>query len=386
LTTSSLFLVVIFLTTDTMAQYYADATADPESLLPATMDATAPGISTGNYEQYIDEHGGVPEGNNDYVKELEEERRTQLEQVPDDVKRFIVAFHQAIVANDSAQISSMYESGWNRLTAQYYADSEWPEAELLSGLVGGDQVFLTLYRELYFRHVYAKLEPNVDDRFQSYENICELFNLLLNSDEPIALDLPIQWLWDMLDEFVYQFQSFTAWRAEISKKTEDEKALLAENPQIWSCYSVLNVLYSLVQRSRINEQLAAERAGESAEKVAEIAGAYGAKPLYRNLGYFSLICLLRVHVLIGDPTLALQTLVNVELSSEALFTKITACHISTYYHVGFAYMTLGRFHDAIRSFVSALIYFNRMKSFHTRSYQYGSVSRGIPMLDCADSS
>jgi translation initiation factor 3 subunit L len=36
----------------------------------------------------------------------------------------------------------------------------------------------------------------------------------------------------------------------------------------------------------------------------EIAGEYGSKPLYRNLGYFSLICLLRVHVLLGDPTRA----------------------------------------------------------------------------------
>lgn len=52
--------------------------------------------------------------------------------------------------------------------------------------LGTDQVFLTLYRELYFRHVYAKLEPNVDDRFQSYENICELFNLLLSMYRPLA--------------------------------------------------------------------------------------------------------------------------------------------------------------------------------------------------------
>jgi translation initiation factor 3 subunit L len=101
----------------------------------------------------------------------------------------------------------MYESGWNRITQQYYSNEEWPEGEVVSGLVGGgeiilnqprekkgsfltdsrgscfdgiDQLFLTLYRELYFRHVYAKLEPNVDDRFQSYENICELFNLLLS--------------------------------------------------------------------------------------------------------------------------------------------------------------------------------------------------------------
>jgi hypothetical protein len=49
-----------------------------------------------------------------------------------------------------------------------------------------DQLFLTLYRELYFRHVYAKLEPNVDDRFQSYENICELFNLLLSESSSVG--------------------------------------------------------------------------------------------------------------------------------------------------------------------------------------------------------
>ncbi|KAJ9113065.1 hypothetical protein QFC22_006161 [Naganishia vaughanmartiniae] len=358
-------------------QYYADATADPESLLPETMESAAPaGVATGDYEQYIDDHtAGDANNNEDYIKEMEEERQQALAAVPEDVKKFIGAFHQAILGNDSAQISAMYEGGWNRLTQQYYAESEWPEAELLAPLVGGDQVFLTLYRELYFRHVYAKLEPNVDDRFQSYENICELFNLLLNSEEPVALDLPIQWLWDMLDEFVYQFQSFTAWRADIASKSSEEQQLLADNPQIWSCYSVLNVLYSLVQRSAINEQLAAEHAGSSAEEVAQIAGPYGSKPLYRNLGYFSLICLLRVHLLIGDPTLALQTLSNVHLSSEALFTKITACHVSTYYHVGFAYMSLGRFPDAVKAFVGALIYFNRMKSFHTRSYQYGSISR-----------
>lgn len=269
----------------------------------------------------------------------------------------------------------MYESGWNKLTHQYFSASEWPESEVIAPLVGRDAVFLTLYRELYFRHVYARLEPNVDDRFNSYENICELFNLLLNSESPVPLELPIQWLWDMLDEFVYQFQSFAQWRATPSARSEDELALLAENPDIWSCYSVLNVLYSLVQKSRINEQLVAERAGATAQEVAEAAGEYGSRPLYRNLGYFSLICLLRVHVLLGDPTLALQTMENVELSTNAPLTKITACHVATYYHVGFAYLALGRYADAIRTFVSVLVYFNRMKQYHTRSYQYNSINR-----------
>ena len=42
-------------------------------------------------------------------------------------------------------------------------------------------IFLILYRELYYRHVYSRLQPNIDDRFHSYENSCELFNYLLSA-------------------------------------------------------------------------------------------------------------------------------------------------------------------------------------------------------------
>jgi len=79
---------------------------------------------------------------------------------------------------------------------------------LLVLFLNSDPIFLALYRELYFRHVYARLRPNIDDRFHSYEASCELFNFLLNSDGPVSLELPAQWLWDVLDEFIYQFQSF----------------------------------------------------------------------------------------------------------------------------------------------------------------------------------
>lgn len=43
-----------------------------------------------------------------------------------------------------------------------------------------DPIFLILYRELYYRHVYSRLQPDIDDRFHSYENSCELFNYLLS--------------------------------------------------------------------------------------------------------------------------------------------------------------------------------------------------------------
>ena len=65
---------------------------------------------------------------------------------------------------------------------------------------------MLLYKELYYRHIYSKLQPTLEQRIESWLNYCDIFNLLLNVDSPLALELPNQWLWDMVDEFIYQFQ------------------------------------------------------------------------------------------------------------------------------------------------------------------------------------
>jgi translation initiation factor 3 subunit L len=109
------------------------------------------------------------------------------------------------------------------------------------------------------------------------------------------------------------------------------------------------------------------------------------------LGYFSVIGLLRVHVLLGDFTLALKVMENVELNqkvgilhalsssfhtyvvSKSPFSRVTACHVTTYYYVGFCYIMLRRYPDAIRTFVTILNFIMRMRQYHTRSYQYDQV-------------
>jgi translation initiation factor 3 subunit L len=55
-------------------------------------------------------------------------------------------------------------------------------------------------------------------------------------------------------------------------------------------------------------------------------GEYGSKPLYKMLGYFSIIGLLRVHTLLGDYTLALKVMDNVELSQK-VFSGFIECFI-----------------------------------------------------------
>lgn len=48
----------------------------------------------------------------------------------------------------------------------------------------------------------------------------------------VSMQLPNQWLWDMVDEFVYQFQSFCQYRAKMKSKTEQEIALLQQYDQV----------------------------------------------------------------------------------------------------------------------------------------------------------
>ena len=122
----------------------------------------------------------------------------------------------------------------------------------------------------------------------------------------------------------------------------------------------------------MNDQLAAIKRGDDPTLF---AGEYGSRPLYRMLGYFSIIGLLRVHCLLGDFTLALQTLDDIELNKKAVFARVMAAHFTTYYYVGFSYMMLRRYADAVKAFTHILIYVSRTKNFHKQNSQYDSITK-----------
>ncbi|RUP50142.1 RNA polymerase I-associated factor PAF67-domain-containing protein [Jimgerdemannia flammicorona] len=337
-------------------------------------------------EEYVDDGTSHPLTSIQQQVLLQQQQyATAGAQIPDGVKNFIGHFHRHILDNNVYELHSVYENSFNKLTEKYFPKSTWPEPEYIAPLVsdGGClsspsfpclfyQVFLTLYRELYYRHIYSRLTPTIEHRFHSYENYCDLFNYILNSEGPVTLELPNQWLWDIIDEFIYQFQSFCNYRNRLKNKSDEEIALLRDNPQIWSCYSVLNVLYSLIQKSRITEQLLVSKHGGDMQ---EAAGEYGSRPLYKMLGYFSIVGLLRVHCLLGDYTLALKMMDNIELNKKALFARVTACHVTTFYYVGFAYMMMRRYADAIKAFSHILVFIQRTKQYHTRSYQYDQIAK-----------
>merc|ERR1712203_317983 len=212
-----------------------------------------------------------------------------------------------------------------------------PEAEDVAPYVNDDPIFLNLYRELYFRHIYARVQggPTIEQRFESYYNYCKLFNYILSAEAPVNLELPNQWLWEIIDEFIYQFQAFSHFRSKLQKKSESELEMLRENSKIWNVPCVLNVLHTLVDKSNINKQLEVYNNQGNPDSV---AGDFGRHSLYEMLGYFSLVGLLRLHSLLGDFYQAIKVLENIELNKKSLYSRVPGCQITTYYYVGFAYM------------------------------------------------
>ncbi|QRW21020.1 eukaryotic translation initiation factor 3 subunit L [Rhizoctonia solani] len=263
--------------------------------------------------------------------------------------------------NNLPEITNAYDQGWNRLTEKYYSKSEWPEAELIAPLVNDDPIFLILYRELYYR------------------SKAFVFGVRGQRKDGRGIDYVGRWSGAAI---VYSTCSIPSFKNPASMNTEavqkgasPKNSLKSLENTVWSCYSVLNVLYSLIQKSRINEYLEAVQKGASPEELTEISGEYGQRPIYRTLGFFSIIGLLRVHVLLGDYTLALKVMDLVKLNQKAFFTRVTACHVATYYYVGFCYMSLKRYSDATRTFNSILNFISRMRQYHTRSYQYDQINR-----------
>lgn len=71
-----------------------------------------------------------------------------------------------------------------------------------------------------------------------------------------GLQLPNGWLWDMVDEFVYQFQSWQQYRGKLNTKSAEELETLRNCDRVWSILSVLNYLQALVDKSGIVAELA----------------------------------------------------------------------------------------------------------------------------------
>lgn len=296
-------------------------------------------------------------------------------EVPQVVHQFLEYMYQKFLQRNTADLHNLYENTFSALSERYFKASSWPSAETISPIVNHDEVFLVLYKELYYRHLFSNMQPNLQQRCDGWQNYMDLFDLFLK-DRMIDHDLPASWLWDMIDEFIYQFETWCQYRAKLKSKTPEEIAYLETNDFIWNVQTVLSILHVLASKSNIIPWLLQGNAPSGTSNPEDSNFDTSTLPIYRYIGYFSIIGLLRVNTLLGDYKLALMVLQPLDFNpSTALFTHVTACHVSIYYFMGFCYIMLRRYEDAVRVFSATVMQVSRIKHGHTKSYQYDQISK-----------
>uniref|UniRef100_A0A7S0Y9T6 Eukaryotic translation initiation factor 3 subunit L n=1 Tax=Polytomella parva TaxID=51329 RepID=A0A7S0Y9T6_9CHLO len=288
------------------------------------------------------------------------------QQVPDLIQQFIYSFYRHIRDRNTKEIESMYEVSFVKFSENFYKGSSWPPFESVAEFAERDHVFGLLYKELYYRHLFAQSIPTLQDRIDSFKNYSELFDLLLNNN--VNMILPNKWIWDLVDEYCYQFQNWGQYRCKPANMNDEDLERMKSCKDIWAVETVATTLQRLVDRSGIVKELEED----GGVKLYSYNGLYpNQSNVLRLVGYFSLLGLLRVRCLVGDYQAALKAIYPINLFDQKnLFaTRIIGAAICLYFYSGFAYLMQRRYLDAVRCFNYISLHIYRVKNHYMHSNQ-----------------
>jgi translation initiation factor 3 subunit L len=301
-------------------------------------------------------------------------RPAKREVLPDAVDHFLGQLFKALETRNVPELTKLYEDEFNKLTEKYYKSTKWPSVQTVEETLNPEgDLLIIFYKELYFRHIYSmRIQTKHADRVGSWHNYCKLLDFIideLQEGEELSFALPAQWIWDILDEFIYHYQTYCNARNKSAKlMREAEIKEFRDNPDVFETTKVINYLHQLVRSSLIEEFLANPSNPEGRTR-----GAFSDESV-KLIGYFALMQQLRMHSLLGDYQLAMQTIGKIDLCAEVpLFYQIPACHVTLYYYMGFAYLMLRRYVDSIRTFSDILAFLSKTTGVNSLSYQHDAM-------------
>ena len=141
------------------------------------------------------------------------------------------------------EMKSIYSGAFIDLSQSLYSSSPWPSSPLISSECENDSLFLTFYDELTTRHMFKNLRPTLSDKVAAWHTYAALFDKLLALDGDTKGDkfhvLP-EWAFEIMHEYVYQFQGFCQARTQLNQRTEAELKLLKDNEDVWTVGKVRN--------------------------------------------------------------------------------------------------------------------------------------------------
>ena len=160
-------------------------------------------------------------------------------------------------------------------------------------------------------------------------NYCEIFDDILNSKNQIPL--PVPWIWDILDEYIFQF-FYSCKQLKLMKHDDEVLQNVLKNEDdinFWNLEKVLHDLNTIINRSKIIKE-------EGNKRVLVPIENNGSTIQY--FGYFALVALLRVYVSIGDFENALKVIEPIDFKSLSVISKSVPAYLTLFSYAGFCYL------------------------------------------------
>ncbi len=247
-----------------------------------------------------------------------------------------------------------YERNWRQIWQTYYPTSPFPSEAEVGALLprGPDRAFLSLYSLLWHRHSLLHLprssQPSTATYASSWAAYMEWFSIALEEGHG-EWRLPVVWVYDILSEFVYQFEKQQqektrgvgrggAGGEEGGADTTATPAPTSPSspPTAWALADVLRMLHALVDKSGLAAPGAPPMAGDTRD--------------FRAVsGYMASLCLVRMYGKLADYGSALEAARPLGLGNpDAPYVRVHTAHATVLVYASFSLIQSRRYEEALR--------------------------------------
>jgi len=183
------------------------------------------------------------------------------------------------------------------------------------------------------------------------------------TDQDLALST--QWIYDITQEFAYQFQGFCQYRCHVAALNADSIKLLQANHDAWNLTEVISMLTKLIESAKSKT---------TTSLPLQIS-------VVQQLGYFASIELARVQCLLGDFPASLSAIQHLKLSDkQELFYTLPICHFNVFYHTAVSHMMLHQFPQALDVFQEIILYVLRLLKPGASNTMRNGVPQQLPRM------
>jgi len=96
---------------------------------------------------------------------------------------------------------------------------------------------------------------------------------------------------------------------------------------------------------------------------------------FQYFGYFSLVCLLRLHVQCCEYDAGLKAVEPIEFKKLNIFSKAFPCLITLFYYAGFCYLMSKRYKESVKIFEAISSSYIKYKQFFSKSFQAEAMNK-----------